>query len=1173
MHHSGDMKSVGKNAQTAFSQPLNLETAIDSHPLSVPPCLSLLDVINLMNQGVNADASSSRTPDRETAQMTKRSSYALIVSQGQLLGILTERDVVKLTAEGIDCDATAVADVMTQQLITLTVTELKHPSTVLGLFRQHRIRHLPILDGQGQVLGVATPNSIRQTLHFSDLFRLCRVEEVMVTQVIAASPETNVMEIAQLMAIHRVSCVVITQSHASSTATHRIPIGILTERDIVQFQTLGLNLNTLAAQDAMSAPLVCLSPKDSLWDAHQTMSRIQVRRLVVTDAQGALAGIVTQTSVLAALDPLEMQKTISVLQQQITHLQTERMQWLQTHAARLENQVQVSEQRFRAIFNQTFQFIGLLEPDGTLIEVNQTALDFGGLKREEVINQPFWKARCWEDHLETQIQLQQAIAYAAQGEFVRCEIEVPGAERTITIDFSLRPVLDEAGQVKLLIPEGRDISDRKQAEAALRQSEQRYANLAEASPVGIFQTDIHGNCIYVNHRWCQIAGTTIDSAMENGWIQHIHPEDRHLVITKWQWATQSKQPFRLEYRLQTPHKVSWVYGQAIAEIAPNGQVSGYIGTITDITERKQAELKLQQLNQELEVRVAQRTAELEASKERAQVTLHSIADAVITTNASGEIDYLNPVAEQLTGWPAAEAKGKPLMDVFKIIHEITREPAENPIEQVLQVGCITEYTQHALLIARHGAEYSVEDSAAPIRNQADQIIGTVIVFHDVTKSRQLAQQLSWQASHDALTGLANRRQFEQVLAETLQDAQLGDHVHVLCYLDLDQFKVVNDTGGHIAGDELLRQVSRLLQRQIRTTDTLARLGGDEFGIILKRCPLKNAEIVAEKLRKAVQAFRFIWQGNTFRIGTSIGLVALDVNSRTLTEVLSAADSACYAAKAGGRNRVQCYQVDDIELAAQRGERQWSVRIMQALEENRFCLYRQAIRHIHTSHEAQHIHYEILLRMLDEKGNLIYPGSFIPAAERYGLMSKIDRWVVRTFFAHLNQVQQRPDAAQIPLETLHLINLSGASVGDAQFLEFLKNQFNRYAIAPHTVGFEITETTAIANLEQATHLIHELKQLGCYFALDDFGSGMSSFGYLKSLPVDYLKIDGKFIEDIDSDPTAYAMVEAINHVGHVMGLKTVAESVENQCLREKSAQIGVDFIQGYGVALPLPIALS
>ncbi|MDA0268964.1 MAG: PAS domain S-box protein [Cyanobacteria bacterium] len=796
-----------------------LEASLDCQPPTVQVGTPLLDAIALMSSV--ARGGSPVLPQGGSEPVSRRSSYVLVTENEQLVGILTERDVVRLAAQGADFSACLVDAVMTRQLITLKPSDLKHPAIALNLFRQHRIRHIPVVDGQGHWVGMVTPDSIRQNLQSVDLLRLLRIEESMSKQVVKALPTATVLDLARLMAAHRVSCVVIQQA-GPPPQRNPMPVGIVTERDVVQFQALGLNLSALEAQAVMSTPLVCLQPKDTLWTAHESMQRLHVRRLVITDEQGILAGIVTQTSILAALDPLEMQNTIAILHQQVEQLKDERVQWLQTQTRQLENQVADSEQRFQAIFNQTFQFAGLLQLDGTVIEANQTALDFGGLQLEDVIGHPFWEAYWWTISPETQAQLRAAIAQAAQGEFIRYEVEVLGVGQVATIDFSLQPICDGNGQVKWLLPEGRDISDRKQAEMDLRESKQRYANLSQAAPVGIFQTDAEGNCLYVNDRWCQMAGMPPENARGTGWIQGIHPDDRELVFAEWYRATQAKDPFILEYRFQNSEgEVRWVLGKAVAELGADGNPSGYIGTTTDITARVQAE------------------QDLFREKELAQITLHSIADAVITTDALGRVEYFNPVAEQLTGWDAAQAQGQPLGEVFHILHEITRQPAQNPVERALREGCVTGLANHTVLIARDGTEYSIEDSAAPIRDRDGQIIGAIMVFHDVTQSRELQYQLSWQASHDVLTDLPNRRYFEQQLGELLKNIRPCQHV--LIYLDLDRFKVVNDTCGHIAGDELLRQIARLLSNQVRATDTLARLGGDEFGILLQQCSLSQAQ--------------------------------------------------------------------------------------------------------------------------------------------------------------------------------------------------------------------------------------------------------------------------------------------------------------------------------------------
>jgi diguanylate cyclase (GGDEF)-like protein/PAS domain S-box-containing protein len=453
-----------------------------------------------------------------------------------------------------------------------------------------------------------------------------------------------------------------------------------------------------------------------------------------------------------------------------------------------------------------------------------------------------------------------------------------------------------------------------------------------------------------------------------------------------------------------------------------------------------------------------------------------------------------------------------------------------------------------------------------------------VVIRDITERkiteatlRESEQRLAWQASHDVLTGLVNRREFERQLEHALEEVKTKGCHHSLCYLDLDQFKIVNDTCGHGVGDDLLRQVTDLLRSQIRSSDVLARLGGDEFGLLLYHCPLESAEKTANALCQRLRAFRFSWQDKIFNVGASIGLVALDTPGQTLSTVMSAADAACYVAKNNGRNRVHVYQTNDLELTQQHGEMQWVGRITQALEENRFCLYYQSIVPVALG-QGESEHYEVLLRLLDEQGSLVAPMAFIPAAERYNLMHLIDRWVIRTLFAsqgsyyreawHRSQTQD--------FRCLYTINLSGASINDNQFVAFLHEQFALHQVPPQVICFEITETVAITNLNRAMQLMQEFKRLGCCFALDDFGSGMSSFSYLKSLPVDYLKIDGDFIRNTLSDPTHLAMAEAINQIGHLMKIQTIAEFVENDETLQHLRTIGVDYAQGYGIAKPRPL---
>lgn len=619
---------------------------------------------------------------------------------------------------------------------------------------------------------------------------------------------------------------------------------------------------------------------------------------------------------------------------------------------------------------------------------------------------------------------------------------------------------------------------------------------------------------------------------------------------------------------ETFNKVQGLAVGGVDYIAKPFQIEEVLARVeTHLTiQRLQKSLQEQNLRLVQEIEENQRLKDIFfAEKELAQVTLQSIGDGVITTDAQGNIRYFNPVAERLTGWKADEAEGLPLSEVFLIVNEVTRKPAENPITKALLGGEIVGLANHTILIARDGTEYAIEDSAAPIRDRVGQIIGAVIVFHDVTEARDLTHQLSWEASHDSLTGLTNRRGFEQYLVDAIASIQDSNEHHVLCYLDLDQFKVVNDTVGHIAGDELLRQITAILQKGVRANDMLARLGGDEFGLLLTQCPLSQATQIAENLKDLVHQFRFIWDNKTFIIGVSIGVVAIDQNSQDLMQVLGAADAACYAAKANGRNCIHIYRQDDHELIKQRGERQLIAKISQSLETNGFCLYYQKIVSITSKPLVEH--YEILLRMVDENGELLSPNVFIPAAERYGLITEIDCWVIETFFSNYNNLS---GLKPLTNKGLYTINLSGASICNNQFMKFLIEQFTRYQIPPQSICFEITETAAIANFDKARLFIGEFKKIGCRFALDDFGSGLSSFSYLMNLTVDYLKIDGVFVKNINDNLICQTIVESFNHIAHAMNLETVAEFVEDETILEKLREMGVDYAQGYGISCPVPI---
>ena len=427
--------------------------------------------------------------------------------------------------------------------------------------------------------------------------------------------------------------------------------------------------------------------------------------------------------------------------------------------------------------------------------------------------------------------------------------------------------------------------------------------------------------------------------------------------------------------------------------------------------------------------------------------------------------------------------------------------------------------------------------------------------------RQSEDQLIYNATHDALTELVNRREFERRALRLLESVKRDKQQHALCFMDLDQFKVVNDSCGHAAGDEMLRQITSALQQVVRKRDTLARMGGDEFSVLMEHCTLEQAQRLADELHRVIQDYVFLWEEQTFRVGVSIGLVAITEAVPNLAELLKEADAACYMAKDSGRNRIHVYHPEDAEIAQRHGEMQWVSKLNQALEENRFCLYAQTIVPLNGSNDK---HYELLIRMIDENQKIVPPGAFLPAAERYNVVSKIDLWVIEQAFSLLGD-----NPAFVEQVSFISINLSGQSLADQNILNFIKDQLDAAGIDGGKICFEITETSVISNMEMAKNLISELKQKGCRFALDDFGSGLSSFGYLKSLSVDYLKIDGIFVKDIIEDPIDHAMVRSINDIGQIMGMQTIAEFVENDEIKGMLREIGVNYAQGYGVGKPMP----
>lgn len=706
----------------------------------------------------------------------------------------------------------------------------------------------------------------------------------------------------------------------------------------------------------------------------------------------------------------------------------------------------------------------------------------------------------------------------------------------------------ENGKATQLWGAFQDITERVEQQKALQAANERITLATDSGGIGIWDLELAKNVMVWDSWMHRIYGVSQIPYKQpyDRFQSQIHPEDREIVRQAVLDAIAGVRLLDIEFRiLWSDGSIRHLHVTARVIRDTEHSAVRMVGATRDIT------------------RIKELTKELSDQHELIRVTLYSIGDAVITTDAQGNVTWLNPVAERMTGWLNAEAQGQAFAKVFHIVHEETRQTADNPLMICLEKNAIAGLPSHTVLISRNGEEFGIEDSASPIRNERDELLGVVIVFHDVTEQRRLAGEMNYRASHDALTGLVNRGEFETRLRRVLHASHEDGSEHALMYIDLDQFKLVNDACGHSAGDILLQQVSKLLNELVRTRDTLARLGGDEFAIILNHCPADQAQKVAQKICDRMDDFRFLHHERRFRIGASIGLVPVDRRWKTIAAAMQAADTSCYAAKEAGRNRVHTWFDTDLAMHARNSETQWASRIEHALDENCFVLFAQCIKPLREG--AAGLYAEILLRMVDTDGSLIAPGSFLPAAERFHLATRVDRWVLHNALSWLQGV---PDINNV--DTL-CINLSGQSIGDRTFHKHAIEQLSEVGpLISKRICLEITETAAVTNMTDAALFIEAVRKLGVRIALDDFGAGASSFGYLKSLEVDILKIDGQFIKDMINDRLDEAAVRCFVDVAGVVGVKTVAEFVDRPELLERVREIGIDYAQGFLLHRPEPI---
>ena len=692
-----------------------------------------------------------------------------------------------------------------------------------------------------------------------------------------------------------------------------------------------------------------------------------------------------------------------------------------------------------------------------------------------------------------------------------------------------------------------DITERKLREQALRASEERLGRVSEIAGVGGWELDCETGALTWSDETHRIHGLPkgrfppLEEALD-----FYEPEARPVIAA----AVERCRTEGIGYDLELPFRQAdgrriWVraVGNAVHE---NGRISRLIGAFQDITESRRLRTNLAHEHELL------------------RVTLASIGDGVITTDPRGRIEWLNPVAERLTGWTSAGARGLPLPEVFCVVDEETRAPAPDPVEACLRDHVTVALPEQSVLISRHGKEYGIEDSAAPIRADDGSTLGAVLVFHDVTEQRHLAREMTHRATHDALTGLCNRTEFESRLERMVPDTRDKGTEHALLFIDLDEFKIVNDSCGHTEGDRLLQQIAALIREQLRRSDLVARLGGDEFGIILDNCDLQRARGIAETVCACIDAFRFVHGERSFHVGCSVGLVAIDGRWDSGASVMQAADAACMAAKESGRNRVHVWAESDDAMRARRGEMQWATRIEHALEHDCFALYAQRIVPLRPArHEG--ISAEVLLRLRDEDGSIIPPSAFMPAAERFHMAPRIDRHVLEKAVYWLAGYPHRDRVSMLS------VNLSGRSICDRRFRNFAEALFE--FVDPDVarrICLEITETTALGNLSTAADFVEDVRRLGVRVALDDFGSGTATVGYLKAIPIDILKIAGEFVRRLTDDPLDAAAVRGFAEVARVMGVTTIAESVERPQEVEALREIGIDCIQGFIEHRPEPL---
>ena len=675
-----------------------------------------------------------------------------------------------------------------------------------------------------------------------------------------------------------------------------------------------------------------------------------------------------------------------------------------------------------------------------------------------------------------------------------------------------------------------------------------HMNILEKSPVGMLKIGRDFKISYMNDVLKSILGIPFNDERAIGLKVNKIPPVKNSGLLPYIEEIMSGKTVTTETRYISQKKKNLFISIHGSPLFDDNGFAGAIVAIHDISKHKESE------------------AALHEEKKRAHVILTSINDLVASTDINGIVDYATPSFTDYLGWTPEELMGKNFFKTVNFIDEEIGDSLKDPISVCLQLNQHLRLTQPLTVWSRKGEKhFSVELTIAPIHDKnKTNITGAVIALHDISDLRILTEKLTHQATHDSLTGLINRVEFERRVAASYLTAERDGDTHIMAYLDMDRFKIINDTCGHAGGDALLKQITPIIQNTIRSSDTLARLGGDEFGILLNNCTAEKAKIILTQILDRIREFKFYWEDRVFDVGMSMGMVEITSASSGLSDIFNSADSACYVAKEQGRNRLHVYKPDDNALISHKGGMQWFTRLNHALENDNFVLYFQPIKKLNMNRNIPDIRGEFLLRLKDtETDTLISPGLFISAAERYQLMPAIDGWVIRNIFRSISEISKSINIA----DSIFTINISAQSISEEYYTTFISNIKNEYEINPKNICFEITETGAFTNINLAIEFMLELKKMGFHFALDDFGSGISSMANLKILPIDIVKIDGEFIKSISKDSTDQIMVTSIVQICRAMKLHTIAEYVETDEVLSILKKKGVTYVQGFKIAKP------